>query len=278
MESLIKLSGLVFALIVIHVFAFATHAFAFGPDWQVKSHSVRQFFSEDLGTVDVWVLERVSGDGAPVTFVLAVFSSKTSTVVLEHVDRKGQTSEVYSVGVCNGAVALANASFFVTEENVSRPLGLLRIDGRTITPVSKRKSGGFLAIDANGLVKVLPRNLDAQVDAAHDIVESTPIIILHGLNDMRGNQGDMFDRVGVGNTQTGASVLVGAFAEDQQTVSLWEFTELTLAAGVDKGIMLDSVLAMDGGPSAHLWFPQDGVLYGHRGPVYLPSAVCVNPR
>ena len=118
----------------------------------------------------------------------------------------------------------------------------------------------------------------AQAEAVRDALESTPVLILGGRDDMRGDQRDQFDRIAVGHARDGATVIVGAFAQDQQTVSLAEFTKLVLAAAAIKHITIDGLLAMDGGPSAHLWFPAKNALYGHRGPSYLPSAICVTPR
>ena len=71
---------------------------------------------------------------------------------------------------------------------------------------------------------------------------------------------------------------VAAFAPDQRTVSLAEFARLAALAAARAGTRIVGLLAMDGGPSAHLWFPGAGQLFGARGDVYLPSAVCLVPR
>ncbi|MGE4337877.1 MAG: phosphodiester glycosidase family protein [Pigmentiphaga sp.] len=197
---------------------------------------------------------------------------------IEYVDRMGATSSVYTQGFCDGAIAVVNANFFVEANNRKHPLGLLKINGRSISRTSPRKSGGFLVIDDEGGVIVLPRSQEPQAEATRDVIQSTPVLVLNGHDDMRRDQRDLFDRVAVGNTQSGAIVIVGAFAQDQETISLAEFSLLALTAAALKGIELDGLLGMDGGPSAHIWFPKDGALYGHRGPVYLPSVVCVTPR
>jgi hypothetical protein len=250
----------------------------FGPTWREVNHLQPPHVALRQGTVDEWQLRRRAGRGGVVTLILAVMPTERNRASITYVDRMGATSSVYAPGFCHGAIVVANGNFFIDEANEKRPLGLLKVDGKTIVRTSRRKSGGFLTINANGAVAVLPRRMAAQAESVRDALESTPVLILGGRDDMRGDQGDQFDRIAVGHTRDGATVIVGAFAQDQQTVSLAEFSKLVLAAAAIKRIMIEALLAMDGGPSAHLWFPGKNVLYGHSGPSYLPSAVCVTPR
>ena len=250
----------------------------FAPGWSSEHHAREAYIPALSGRVDVWKLRRREGQGAPVTLVFAVLPEARARVSIEYVDREGATSSVYAPGFCPGAIAVANGNFFLDDAQGKRPLGLLRVRGRQFAPTSRRRTGGFLAVDKHGRIVVLPRAMAAQAKAAASAIESTPIIILGGRDAMHGDQRDRFDRIAVGHARNGAAVIVGAFAQDQQTVSLAEFARLALTAAARRRIVLEGMLAMDGGPSAHLWFPNSGVLYGHRGPAYLPSAVCVTPR
>lgn len=256
----------------------ATLPSPFGAAWSVERHTTLDHIPASQGSVEAWHLRRATGTGAVVTLVLVVLPSDRNRAFIEHVDRIGATSSVYSPGFCKGALAVANGNFFIDDNNRKSPLGLLKVGGKTVTKTSRRKSGGFLIIDTVGRVAVLPKRMVAQAEAARDALESTPVLIRNGGDDMRGDQGDRFDRVGVGNSRNGATIMVGAFARDQQTVSLAEFSKLAIAALKSKRIVPDGLLAMDGGPSAHLWFPAKKALYGHRGAAYLPSAICVKPK
>lgn len=250
----------------------------FAPGWSIERHARETLVAARQGRIDVWQLRRRVDQSAPLTLVFAVLPEARNRASIAHVDREGATSSVYSPGFCPGAIAVSNGNFFVDDAQGKRPLGLLRVDGRLIAQTSRRRTGGFLTVDGQGRVAVLPRAMAAQARAAASAVESTPIIILGGRDAMRGDQRDRFDRIAVGHARDGATVMVGAFAQDQQSVSLAEFAKLVLAAAASQQVALEGMLAMDGGPSAHLWFPAAGVLYGHRGPAYLPSAICVTPR
>ncbi|MDG2514069.1 phosphodiester glycosidase family protein [Sphingobium yanoikuyae] len=277
-EILTRLSPVSAVLLAAPVVTAAPEPVLFAPGWGIERHGRKAFLPARQGRVDVWQLRRLTGQSAPVTLVFTVLPTARNVASVAHVDREGATSSVYSPGFCRGAIAISNGNFFLDDAQGKRALGLLRVGGRQIAPTSRRRTGGFLTVDGQGRVAVLPRAMAARARAAASAVESTPIIILGGRDAMRGDQRDRFDRIAVGHARDGATVMVGAFAQDQQTVSLAEFAKLTLAAASSQRVALEGMLAMDGGPSAHLWFPAAGVLYGDRGPAYLPSAVCVTPR
>jgi hypothetical protein len=250
----------------------------FGVEWSIERHTLLSYIPASQGSAESWRLRRVKGNGEVVTLLLAVLPLEQNRTFIEHVDRVGATSTVYSPGFCKHALVVVNGNFFVDENNTKKPLGLLKVSGRTITKTSPRKTGGFLVVDASGRIKILPKLQREQAEIARDALESTPILILNGRDDMRGDQRDKFDRVAVGNSQNGDAIIIGAYAKNQQTISLAEFSKFALAALKNKEIEPDGLLAMDGGPSAHIWFPKRNALYGYRGTAYLPSAVCVKPK
>lgn len=230
------------------------------------------------GHVDTWLLRRATSNDKPVTLVLAILPSNRYRAAIQHADRHGPTASVYMTGLCDGGAVVVNGNFFVDTDNVKSSLGLLRVKGKTITRASSRKTGGFLIVEPGGTIKILTRPMAALAERAADVVESTPVLINDGRDAMRADDHVKFDRVAVGNSRSGDLVFVGAFASQQRTMSLAEFSRLATAAARTRRVEIDDLLAMDGGPSAHLWLPRSKKLHGARGPTYLPSAICAMPR
>jgi hypothetical protein len=168
-----------------------------------------------------------------------------------------------------------NGGFFLRQGEARKPLGLVRVDGRTLSKASRRRSGGVLAI-RGGELQVLPRRNIAEALAATDAIESTPLVIEAGRNAMRSDDRIRFDRVAIGRATDGGVLIVGAFGKNQDSISLWELGVLARAAMKARGGTVRDLLALDGGPSAHIAIGDR--LFGYRGPAYLPNAICLTPR
>jgi hypothetical protein len=152
-------------------------------------------------------------------------------------------------------------------------MGLVRIDGRTRVRTSARRSGGFLLIDGR-TVRVVDRSQTAIAEAAPWAVESSPVLIHGGADGMRGDDGARADRVAVGVTTSGRPILLGAFGPGQDCISLFEFGRLARAAATAHGEAVADLLAMDGGPSAHLFLP-GRTLYGASSSIFLTNLIAL---
>lgn len=226
-----------------------------------------------------WSLRRPDSRSS-FNLVSVVVPKSRAWVSVRAVDRNGPARSVYVQGPCQDAVAVVNGSFFYEDERGARPMGLVRIDGRTVQEPSPRRSGGFLLSDGRSL-RIVPKAQPAAALKARFAVESSPILILDGRSGMRSNDGRRYDRVAVGLTADGDLVAVGAFGPSQNAVSLWEFERLAREAARRHGETLRHLIAMDGGPSAHLYQPnggKGGALRGHLGPIYTPNVVCLGVR
>lgn len=224
--------------------------------------------------LDTWRLQRKADRTSSTIELVVATADAKARVRIQPVLKHGSTVTLYSRSLCPKALAVANGSFYVRTGDKTDPLGLVRVGGRTIADPSQRRSGGFLAID-NGKARILPRAAASDALKATDAIESTPILVRNGNNDMRSDDRVRFDRVAIGTLASGKTALIGAFGEDQDSVSLYEFSLLARAAVAATGEKLQDLLAMDGGPSAHIYLPPANRLFGYRGPAYLPNAVCI---
>lgn len=225
-----------------------------------------------------WRLQR-NGDAlsSPIDLILVMAEDKDIQARIQPVLKRGSAVSLYAPSLCPRAHIITNGSFYTRDGDKSAPLGLVRSGGKTLSKLSQRRSGGFLVIN-QGKIGILPRAATARALIATDAIESSPIVVREGANDMRSDDGVRFDRVGVGTASNGKTVVVGAFAEDQDSITLFEFSSLARAAVMASGGRLRNLLAMDGGPSAHIYLPRARRLYGYRGPAYLPNAICIGPR
>jgi hypothetical protein len=228
--------------------------------------------------LDSWRLKRRNETAsAPIELVLATVVDQKTKAHIQPVLKRGSALSLFTQTLCPRAFVVANGSFYIRDGDKTAPLGLVRVGGKTLANPSRRRSGGFLVVN-NGKIDVLPRRSKARALIATDAIESTPLLVKNGADDMRSDDGVRFDRVAVGTAANGRTVVIGAFAENQDTASLYEFSALARAAVASIGGRLSNLLAMDGGPSAHIYLPRLKRLYGYRGAAYLPNAICIGPR
>ncbi|MBX7249584.1 MAG: phosphodiester glycosidase family protein [Caulobacteraceae bacterium] len=238
---------------------------------------MRELPRREGASVIVWTLHRAKGARSPITLVMATAPGWSARLEVRPVLRDGPARAAYAADPCAGSLAAINGSFFYHDARGYRPMGLVRVEGQTLQGPSPGTSGGFLATDGRAAT-VVPKGEPAPALAARFAVESSPILIREGRNAMRSDDGLRFDRVAAGVTRDGGMVLMGAFGVAQKAVSLWEFEALAEAAAKARGVKITDLLAMDGGPSAHLWLGGEGggVLYGQPGRIYTPNKVCLS--
>lgn len=228
-----------------------------------------------------WSLTRTAREHQTVSLVMAIAPKARAWVSVRPVLKDGPARPTYVQGPCQDALAVVNGSFFYRDDKGARPMGLVRVDGRTVQGPSPRTSGGFLTSDGSSIRLVLKAQPEKAM-AARFAVESAPILIWNGKNGMRSDDRQRHDRVGVGITRDGDIVVVGAFGPAAAGVSLWEFEKLVRQAAINQGEQVADFIALDGGPSAHFYMPngegKGGVLLGHLGPIYTPNVVCVGVR
>jgi len=231
------------------------------------------------GEVSSFTLRR-NGRESSIALVMAIAPKARAWASVRTVLREGPARATYVQGPCQDALAVVNGSFFYKDERGYSPMGLVRVDGAALQGPSPRTSGGFLTSDGR-TVAIVPKGKPAAALKARFAVESAPILIADGASGMRSNDGRRYDRVAVGITADGDLMAIGAFGPSQASVSLWEFEKLAREAAARRGERIADLIAMDGGPSAHLYLPGGPAkagLYGHLGRIYTPNVVCIGVR
>ena len=115
-------------------------------------------------------------------------------------------------------------------------------------------------------------------DAAWDhALQSSPILVADGANDMLGDDGRLDNRLAVVLDGSGGLALVGAFRDGGGAVSLHSFAEMLLALGPLAGLAPEGALALDGGSSAAIVLPGADRSWGGSLPGYMPNALCLAP-
>lgn len=209
---------------------------------------------------DRWMLHARRGD-AEVKLVVIILPQAHFTTSVSSVSFATMAGRLFRAATCPNAQVVTNGGFFWRSAKGPRPLGLVQVGGRTLSKPSGRKSGGFLKSDS-GRLAVLPRTERAAALRADDAIESSPILIWDGRSGMRSDDGVRFDRVAIGTTADDHVVVAGAFARDQETVTLTEFGTLASNVVRTRGKKLQTLLALDGRPSAHIYLPQSNRLFG----------------
>ena len=169
-----------------------------------------------------------------------------------------------------------HAFAFAAHQGGHAPLGLAVGDGVTLSPFSPRRWGGVL-VRRDGESAILPLAVLPD-DAAWDhALQSSPILVADGANDMLGDDGRLDNRLAVVLDGSGGLALVGAFRDGGGAVSLHSFAEMLLALGPLAGLAPEGALALDGGSSAAIVLPGADRSWGGSLPGYMPNALCLAP-
>jgi len=244
----------------------------FMPGFEAAAHTI--LISARKSRIDLWNLRR-TGEGGAVTLAMVTTPRKAARIRIIPISRRARARGLYEDVPCPNALAMINGSFFEGDRRSEHIQGLLRLDGITLRGPSDRTYGGFLTTDGRTF-RIFGRDQAAAAQKADSAIESSPILIQDGQNGMRRDDGVRADRVAAGLSTDGDVALFAAVGRNGGGVSLYEFEELIRAAAATPGKTLADVIALDGGPSAHLWLPRQDVFLGQTGSIFLTEAVCVS--
>lgn len=232
----------------------------------------------DLGqgaTAYEWRLDDRAGTGRPLQVVAVVVPDGAAHWRVVAVDRTAQRAVTLAALDCGTAPVVASGGFFAAAEGGGfEPLGLAVADGAVLSPFSPRRFGGVLVRDGAGSAIVPIARFDPE-EAHEQALQSSPIIVAGGANDMLRDDGRSANRLAIGLDGDGGLVVIGAFRSGGGAVSLFTFAELILALDAAAGIAVVDALAMDGGPSAQILLPANGRHWGSGLPGYMPNALCL---
>lgn len=221
-----------------------------------------------------WRLEDRAGAGRALDVVVVVVPGGAAHWRLLGADVAGPRAATLAGLACPGAVALTSGGFFVNVDGGGfAPLGLAVSDGLELSPFAPRRWGGVL-VRRGPSSAIVPL---AEFDAASSFdqaLQSSPILIADGTNDMLADDGRLDNRVAVALGGQGAMIVMGAF-RGGGAVSLHTLADLLLALEPAAGIRVDSALALDGGSSAQILLPDGDRTWGSSIAGYMPNALCL---
>jgi hypothetical protein len=227
------------------------------------------------GRLLVWRIEDRAGAARPLELVAAVVPGGAAGWRLLPVDASGPRAALLRSLDCPGAAVLTSGGFFAARDGGGyAPLGLAVGDGVALSPYAPRRWGGVLERRGDQSTIVPLANLDG-AGFRDQALQSSPIIVAEGRNDMLRDDGQLDNRVAIGLDDAGGVVAVGAFRDGGGAVSLHTLAELILALGPVAGLEIRDALALDGGSSAELLVPDRGLAWGSQLPGYMPNALCL---
>jgi Phosphodiester glycosidase len=196
-----------------------------------------------------------------------------STVAMRtsQVDKFGNASEIFASTADSLDVLVASGGYFgFDNKGKFLPLGLVISDGLEIRPLKPWATGGVI-YQAETL-NVVPVGRFSTATTITAALESMPLLFDNGLV-VKNHSTGFANRAAIGLDSDGAIVVAGAFASDNRAATVAEFSDFFIAAAAESGSKPMSVLSLDGGPSAHLFFPALNLHFGFTGQRYVPNVM-----
>ena len=167
--------------------------------------------------------------------VVVVIPGGAATWRVLPVDAAGSRTALLDGLPCPGAIARASGGFFAAHQGGHAPRGLAVGDGVALSPFSPRRWGGVL-VRRGGESAILPLAAFPADGVWDQALQSSPILVADGANDMLRDDGQLDNRLAVALDGAGGLALVGAFRDGGGAVSLHSFAELLLALAVEQPI------------------------------------------
>lgn len=192
---------------------------------------------------------------------------------VHNVQELGKEVDVFEKTARPGDIALVNGGFFSMSEDLRySPLGLVVCSGKTVSRLNPSGVGGifFRQGQHSDIVALKTFSRNTSVDEA---IQCLPILVKDGIRDVFTDRRDLFDRTCVAIGHDGSFIIGGAFGRDGIGPSLYEFADLLAVPSGDGGPGIRIALAMDGGPGAHLYFPQKELHFGSKCTNFVPNII-----
>jgi hypothetical protein len=216
-------------------------------------------------------------DDELIIIAIEIPSGKYALRVLD-IQRDGVIQDLLKAANCKNPIFLTNGGFYAQmPDGLRKPEGLAIVDGAEASAFKSRRCGGFLTSNGND-VNVVGVQLPNVARLYKHVIQSCPVIIRSRRNDIRSDDGILFNRIAIGRTRSGGLIVVGAFREDGDALSLYQMADLIVEMGKSGGPIADDMLALDGGPSANLVIPQLDLSFGYTSASYLPNGICVSGK
>ena len=189
-------------------------------------------------------------------------------------------NEVFNKAAAPEDFVVQNGGFFENGPNETRfPLGLIIADGMQRNPKVDWGSGGIL-LRSRDEARIVPLPAFGNEPGITEAIQSKPILVKDGKSGIYTSRPEYFNRTAVGLDASGNYICIGAFTDNGDAVSLYEFAELLIRLREIGGPSIQDALALDGGPSAHIYIPSIHKHYGYATDNYVPNVLrfCPKPK
>lgn len=239
-------------------------------------------FSDSSNEISQWALpgggEVILHQSGEYQTVSVFIPRGNAALSIQKIEKKGTAESLYAPLVKRNTLVIASGGFFGFKSNgKEQPLGLVRANGTRLVNMIPWDHGGVLVSDQKGLAKVIPASNRNHAGAWSEAIQSKPIIINSGKVDVSKNLRDAeFNRVAIGFTREGDTLIVGIFQTFGQAATLVDFAEVYKKIADDRGIQILRALAMDGGAGAQISLPTLKLKFGDTGRSYFPNAIRID--
>jgi hypothetical protein len=227
------------------------------------------------------IVHRISRLDSPrfgLTLLIAGLKDLPSTFRMRDVRRTGPLVTLFETIAIPTDAVLVNGGFFaVDDKDAPRPTGFIVANGNRLSAFVRTQVGGVLTATGDQH-RVIPARLFDPAIGYRDAVQGRPILVYNGMRGVQSDDRRLFDRVAIGVTQSGSVLVAGAFNDNGQAVSLYEFAEMLVRASKVYGLELAEAINLDGGPSAHIYLPRLRRHFGGPTTTYLPNAVAIGTK
>lgn len=197
---------------------------------------------------------------------------KSIQINVMEVNKMGATDSIYNkLKHINSIVLLSGGFWGYDKLNKEMPLGLVVDNGIIKSKKINWKTGGVL-FQKDGEIDILEINKVKKINF-QDAIQSKPILVNNGENDIYSDSETYFDRICIGFTTSNELIVCGIFNDKGRGISLYEFAKILVKKEDKNHPNIKIALAMDGGPSSHLFFPTLGLHVGNSKLNFIPNIV-----
>jgi len=195
---------------------------------------------------------------------------RSVTLTTAEIHRSGDINAAFSREARASDLIVTSGGYFGYDaKNRYMPLGLLVSQGRVVRAVKPWRTGGVVS-QRSGSIDVTPLGGFAGPPEVDEALESMPLLFGNG-RVMAPFRGGAANRAAIGVAADGTVIIAGVFAPADRAATLEQFAEFMNTAARRRGMTIKSVVALDGGPSAHLFIPSLELHFGFDGERYVPN-------
>jgi hypothetical protein len=196
-------------------------------------------------------------------------------------ESSAQVSTGKIVTILNGTwtqFTVIDGGFFdARDDGTKTPVGLVITEGEEKNQKSNWPTGGIILRKQSETMIVEVAAFTPQKDIS-EALQSIPIVVKGGKRDVFNSRPEYFNRTAIGLDSSDNYVGVGVFADNGDAVSAFEFAELLQRLREVGGRSIQDALALDAGPSAHIYIPSIQKHFGYATENYVPNILRFCPK